>query len=635
MYLRFVFLVLMATLPFGAEGQYFFQEDPVELDEVQVVSSRLDDYAVGATVEQPDTVLVKMHKDASLSSLLADVSGVSLKTYGSGGLSSVSLRGGMSDHTAVMWNGINIQSPMNGGVNFSSMPVSFFNNVEVQHGGSGTLFGSGAMSGVIHLSSDNLFTQKNGMDASLSAGSFGLRTARGGFKTGGNKFASRVSAFGQKADNDFTYTNTSRISNPEEEQTNAGLEQFGLLQENHWRISEKSLIKTGVWYQSYDKDIQTLMTSRNPNNTSQKDNNLVASASFKHYGNSGTFLLKQGLVRNKVVYSDPDMVDPDADNNVFSWINEADYKYRIGQHHSVNAGINYTYEKAFSDGYDGSAIRNRVAFFASGRYGFDGGRGSTVLSIRNEMSDEGSQPVVFSLGANYNLFNQFRIKGNFSRNYRLPDLNDLHWREDGYAMGNPDLKPESGWSGDFGVNWKVISVGRLAANLEATAFASQTDDLIVWLPENGGKWMPNNKREGKAYGMETGLKFSSEWNQYALKGRFFYTYTRSVLSTDDEYDDQQMIYTPEHKLTANSSFAHGPVYVSGAVRYVGERYYDHSGILDPYVTGDVSLGYSRRMLGVETDWSLNINNLWNTDYQVVAWYAMPPRNYKFTLSITI
>ncbi|MFO7999826.1 MAG: TonB-dependent receptor [Marinilabilia sp.] len=634
MYIRIALFSFLLMLPAGALAQYFFQEDPIQLEEVRVTSSRLNDYAVGATVERPDTSLIQMHHQESLSSLLSNISGVSLKTYGSGGLSSVSLRGGMSDHTAVMWNGINIQSPMNGGVNFSSMPVSFFSNVEVQHGGSGTLFGSGAMSGVVHLSGEDLFKRDNAVNGSLSMGSFGMRSAYAGFKTGSREFASRLSIFGKEADNDFTFENSSRIGSPEEKQTNAAMEQYGILQENHWRVSDKSMIKTGIWYQFFDKDLQTLMTSRQPNNTNQTDNNFVASASYKYYSSSGTLLLKQGLVRNKVVYSDPDMVDPQTDNNVVSWINEVDYKYNIGSDHSINGGVNYTYEKARSGGYSETASRNRMAFFLSGRFGFDSGRGSVVLSGRNEMSDEGSQPLVFSLGTGYDLFSNLKIKGNFSRNYRLPDLNDLFWKEDGYARGNPDLQPESGWSGDIGIDYDP-GINGVRTVLDITAFASRTRDLIIWLPEDGGKWMPHNKQEGKAYGLETGIKTSARLGENALRGRLFYTHTRSVLSSDDEYNDQQMIYTPENKLTANASYVRGPAYSTLAVRYVGERYYDHSSVLEAYASGDLSLGYKRQLYGVDTDLSFKVNNLWNTNYQVVAWYAMPPRHYQFTLSITI
>lgn len=634
MLFRFVLFCLVLCFTGRAYSQGFFQENPVKLKEVRVVSERLHDYAVGATVVRPDSGMVKLHRNSSLSSLLANTSGLSLKTYGAGGLASVSIRGGGTDHTAVLWNGLNIQSPMNGGVNLSVMPVHFFNNVEVQHGGSGTLFGSGAVSGVIHLSGNDLLGMDNSLNTSMTAGSFGFGAVSADFKAGTAKFATRLSLFGQQADNDFSFINTSRINHPEETQTNAGVEQYGVLQENQWRISDRSLLTTGLWYQNYDKDLQTLMTSRRPNETNQQDENILASVNYKYYGQQGTLNVKQGLIRNKVLYSDPDMADPQADNNSFSWVSEVEYKHRLGKYHSVNAGVNYTYELARSDGYFGDVTRNRMAMFGSGRYGLTGGLGAVVLSFREEMTDNNFQPMVFSLGVEHPLLNSLQLKGNISKNYRVPNLNDLFWKEDGYAKGNPDLTAESGWSGDVGADWP-FTAGSFKGRFSSAFFASRTENIIVWLPQDGGKWMPHNKRIGETTGWEVGVDLTTRIGESKLGGRFFYTHVQSTLSTDDEYNDRQMIYTPEHKVNGVISYTRQSYYATLAGRYTGERFYDHQSVLDSYTLFDASLGYQRDVYGISADLSLKINNVTNREYQVVAWYAMPPRNYRISLSINI
>jgi vitamin B12 transporter len=631
---KIVSFFLFSAMPAMLFAQYFFQDDPIVLKEVQVTSSRLEDYAVGARIESPDSALVKMHRQENLASLLVNTTGVSLKSYGAGGLSSVSMRGGLNDHTAVLWNGLNIQSPMNGGVNLSVMPVSFFSNVEVQHGGSGTLFGSGAVSGVIHLSGNDLFNQEDNVNASVTSGSFGLKGADAGFKIGNRNFATRLSVFGQTGDNDFTFSNTSRINSPEETQTNAGVKQYGVLQENQWRLSESSLITTGFWYQYYDKDLQTLMTRRKPDETNQKDENILASVNYKRYGQDGTLMVKQGMVRNRVLYSNPDLANPQADNNSYSWISEAEYKYQIGKYHSVNAGVNYTYELAKSNGYVGDATRNRLSAFAMGRYGFNSGKGAAVLSFRNEVTENNTQPLVYSFGVEHPVFNGFRLKGNVSRNYRIPNLNDLFWKEDGYAIGNPELVAEDGWSGDVGLSYSFKS-GSVKTDFNTAVFASRTNDLIVWLPENGGKWKPHNKKPGETRGVEAGVKLNASGGKNHFGGQLFYTYVHSILSTEDEYNDQQMIYTPEHKLNAGLNYSRDAFYTTFAGRYTGERYYDYQSTLDAYTIVDARVGYRVSWRGFDADFSFKIKNITDVNYQVVVWYAMPPRNYRFNLNITI
>lgn len=634
MLLKYFWVSCLCACPVLLSAQDYFQEKPVRLEEVRITSSRLRDYAVGASVLEPDSSLVKLHQSESLSSLLSAASGVNLKTYGAGGLSSVSLRGGMPDHTAVLWNGLNIKSPMNGGINFSVLPVSLFGNVKIQYGGSATLFGSGAMSGVVHLDGNDLPGQPASADISATMGSFGFGAMSGSLKTGTKKFGSRTALYLQTADNDFPYKNTSRIGHPEEIQTNAGMNQLGGLQENQWRINDHSLLTSAVWFQYYDKDLQTLMTSRQQGETNQTDKNLAVSLNYKYYAASGHLTLKQGLLRNKVVYSDPAMADPQSDNNSLSWINEAEYKLRLGELHSILAGVNYTYESAESDGYRGSVFRNRLAAFVSGRLGMSGGEGALVLSLRDEMTDGQIHPVVFSFGAEHGFLNAFRIKGNISRNYRIPNLNDLYWKEDGFSAGNPALEPESGWSGDAGIVYSYKGES-FSTGVSVTGFASSTKDIIVWLPENGGKWTPRNKKNGDTRGIEANFNFSAIANKSRLSGRVFYTYTSSVLTSSDEYDEKQMIYIPKHQMSSNMEFSRNSFYSILACRFTGERYYDYSKTLDAYFIMDASVGYRFSLAGLDADISVKILNLTDRQYQIVAWYAMPPRNYKFTLNITI
>jgi iron complex outermembrane receptor protein len=250
------------------------------------------------------------------------------------------------------------------------------------------------------------------------------------------------------------------------------------------------------------------------------------------------------------------------------------------------------------------------------------------------MSDADMQPVVFSLGVEHPLWNRLQLKGNISRNYRIPNLNDLYWMEDGYAMGNPDLSAESGWSGDAGANFSFQN-GIFAITLSAAYFASRTEDIIVWLPEDGGKWKPHNKEIGETSGVEAGVEVTAAAGKNRISSRVFYTRVKSTLFSDDEYDNRQMVYTPEHTMNAVFGYSLGDFYATLAGRFTGERYYDYKSTLDAYSLWDTSLGYKFRISGISADFSFKIKNITNSDYQVVAWYAMPPRNYLLSIDLTI
>jgi len=120
-----------------------------------------------------------------------------------------------------------------------------------------------------------------------------------------------------------------------------------------------------------------------------------------------------------------------------------------------------------------------------------------------------------------------------------------------------------------------------------------------------------------------------------ISSRIFYTRVKSTLFSDDEYDNRQMVYTPEHNMNAVFGYSRGDFYATLAGRFTGERYYDYKNTLDAYSLWDTSLGYKFRISGISADFSFKIKNVTDADYQVVAWYAMPPRNYLLSIDLTI
>ena len=90
----------------------------------------------------------------SLTDVLKFNSFIYFKENGLGMVSSPSFRGTSAAHTAVIWNGININSQLNGQVDFNAISSNSYDKITVRSGGGSVLFGSGAIGGTVHL--DNL-----------------------------------------------------------------------------------------------------------------------------------------------------------------------------------------------------------------------------------------------------------------------------------------------------------------------------------------------------------------------------------------------------------------------------------------------------------------------------------------------
>jgi iron complex outermembrane receptor protein len=320
-------------------------------------------------IPQPDIQKFDIKDNAALQSdgiatLLNDYANVNLHSYGYPGLMNVSMRGAGSNHTALLWNGFNLQDPMNGGANMLLFPLFFVDEVQIQKGGGSALFGSGAMGGVISLENNLKFSGGLQAGAFLSAGSFNNYGGGVSVRQSGEKAVFLIKAFSKYGKNDFPFVNTEQFGQPEVRQENAALTQWGLLQENAFRIKKRQKLQTHIWYQKTDHELPPNMAQMT-GSKKQLDESLRGSADWSYHLPDIRFDLRSGLFLNRLHYTDPES-NIDALHESFQSITEGEVSWALfDKRDLLNAGLNYTYEKSISDQYADDVSRNRVAIFAS------------------------------------------------------------------------------------------------------------------------------------------------------------------------------------------------------------------------------------------------------------------------------
>ena len=82
--------------------------------------------------------------------LLEKQSNLYFKQNGYGMVSSISLRGTTASQTGVFWNGIAINSALNGQTEFNTIQGNSFNAIEIRRGGGSVLLGNGALGGAVN-----------------------------------------------------------------------------------------------------------------------------------------------------------------------------------------------------------------------------------------------------------------------------------------------------------------------------------------------------------------------------------------------------------------------------------------------------------------------------------------------------
>lgn len=632
-----MFLRSIVFLIFTFLGLHLCAQDTTQaLQEVAVVGDRLQKFGVGTKIQTIDSANLHRFANTNLSEILAQQTGVFIKNYGIGNLASVAFRGTNASQTAVLWNGINLQSAMLGQVDFALLPANFVSELKVQHGGASALYGSGAIGGAIHLNNKSSYNAGLTATAGSSGGSFGQWQQNISLKYGQQKWSSSIQFFHKNATNNFPFRTNSGAT---VRQTNAHLKQFGVLQENYVKLTSKQEINLLVWYQSTDRQIPPAMESSSSKAT-QLDQSWRVSSQWKRQGEKITWIIRSALLTEKLNYIDYFVSLTDA----ISTVTEGESTIKIAKNQSCNIGINHTRQQVASNNYAQTQQLNRSSIFANYKIQNPTKTWLAALGIRKEfVTGFSSPPLTPFAGFEGKVFRWVSFLGNVSRNYRVPTLNDLYWQDAG-AVGNINLRPEYGWTGDLGTKiiFPIQSAKENAGakvELSCNYFTSYLYNSIQWQPIAGGRWTPENIQEVYSRGVESQTSLSHAigkvfWKISVSTNYVVSTNEKAKSATDGAYK-MQLIYTPIYNHQGNITVAWKQWRMNYNQTYTGYRFTatDNSTALPPYWLGNVQVGYDMVLKMISLNTFLQINNVGNAQYQVVQNYAMPSINFQVGFKI--
>lgn len=122
----------------------------IDLEELEVVSDRpMKDAGIAKT--RIDSMALRGSIAQSLADVLSKNSTLFVKSYGRATESTAEFRGTSPSHTQVIWNGMKINSPMLGTVDFSTIPAFFIDQATLYHGASSINIAGGGLGGAIEM----------------------------------------------------------------------------------------------------------------------------------------------------------------------------------------------------------------------------------------------------------------------------------------------------------------------------------------------------------------------------------------------------------------------------------------------------------------------------------------------------
>ena len=223
----------------------------------------------------------------------------------------------------------------------------------------------------------------------------------------------------------------------------------------------------------------------------------------------------------------------------------------------------------------------------------------------------------------------------------MPTFNDLYYTN----IGNAFLRPESAIQYDLGVRvFGKTNLGfndneALTVSLEAHLYHNSVHDKIVAYPKGQQfRWTMLNLGRVHIDGID--VQAQGSWmalKNLRLSSRLQYTYQRARDVTDKatSYYGDQIPYTPWHSGSATLMADYKAWDLAYNFVYTGERYCQQENILynhvEPWYTSDIHLSWRHTFERTICKATLEVNNLFDQQYDVIINYPMPGRNFNVTI----
>jgi vitamin B12 transporter len=382
---------------------------------------------------------------------------------GAGTSSSVFIRGANSNQNIVLVDGVRIGSSTTGAANWSAIPLTAIDHIEIVYGPLSSLYGADAIGGVIQI-----FTKKGqGAPAVTAFAGYGSDKTReadatlSGSTGGEHSFSYAISAGKEKSDG-FSATRPGLSSYNKDDD--------GYDKEN---VSGQFSLQIAPGYEAGALFLHSKLESQYDNGASAYDVRAEAKLETAAVYGKAKFLPN---VDTLLQYSESKDNGQNWSSAAASGYSRIDTKQTdITLQNDVRIGddvLQLLYDHRKEEvSTNGSDALNRDRTTNSWAASYNARRGANLLnaSIRRDNSVYGSKNTG-SLGYGYDITSQLRATASYGTSFRAPTYNELYYP----SYGNPGNKPEEGKNAEIGLRWDD-GVNALSANY----YHNKLTDLLV------------------------------------------------------------------------------------------------------------------------------------------------------------
>lgn len=581
------------------------------LGTVYLTDTKLTTFSQGYKVDEIQDSIVKRNA-VSLTETLRFNSLIYFKENGFGMVSSPSFRGTNASQTAVIWNGININSNFTGQTDFNVISPVGYDDITIRSGGGGVQYGSGAIGGSVHLNNNFMFDAENKTGLTFNYGSFGTMAMQAlTTQTWGNHYLQAGVAL-IKSNNDYDYVGKNQKN------------KHGEFIRFNANVNKARKLKNGYagWNSEYaysDRNFSGGLT------TAAKDG-------YKDLNTRNLLRVEQQLGAFRTTAKAAHLFE-----QYQYYPNTEKHHYQQAQAHTLTGQLESEYalnkKMLFHGKIESTMIRGK------GENIGDHSRHATSavvlmkhqltenfgygINLRQEFHDAFSNPFLFSADAHWKINSNYGMRFNASKNYRVPTFNDLYWE----SGGNPNLNPEMSYQAELGQEfiWNAF-------RFDLTGYYIDSKDMIKWVPVRGSIWQPENIANVRNYGIEAEGSVHWNWSENHFKLRAMYAYTRA----EDTDKRKQLIYVPYHNMSGSLTYDYKGFNAYFQTLITGEAYTtsDNKSVVNAYAVCNMGGEYRFSNQSPVTIGG-RIKNLFNVYYENVAYRPMPSRSIELFLNLNI